>query len=491
MRSDRKREEKQARKEAKRAKGNRFYRVISVIYTVLALCFIGLLLWLNVLPAKYLYTVIGILILISLFIVPVMFSRRGKPKRKRIAAIFAILLIAAFGVGTYYMAETIGFLNDITKIGQAKEEFYLVVKDDSEYEEAAQLSGKTVGVHASADSVYAEARNKLKDEVSIRYEYEEELPELMNQLMDESYPAVFISAASYGTITDNDDYLKDGTRVIYKISGEVQKKSRTSHVNVTEEPFNVLVSGLDITGDISNVSRSDVNMVVTVNPKTRKILITSIPRDYYVELPSKDSMDKLTHSGLYGVQETVGAVEELLGIEINYYAKVNYSTITKLVDAIGGIDIDSPYTFTTHGMEEYYTFYEGYNHLDGSMALAYSRERQSWVDGDMRRNENQQLILEAIIDKATGSTTILTDYTSILGAIKGNLETDMSKSDMASLVKMQLKDMSGWTIEKQAIKGEPDSGFCYSLGDYASIVAKDEAQVAAALDKIMQIRDEE
>ena len=262
-------------------------------------------------------------------------------------------------------------------------------------------------------------------------------------------------------------------------------------MNVTEEPFNVLVSGLDITGDISNVSRSDVNMVVTVNPKTRKILITSIPRDYYVELPSKDSMDKLTHSGLYGVQETVGAVEELLGIEINYYAKVNYSTITKLVDAIGGIDIDSPYTFTTHGMEEYYTFYEGYNHLDGSMALAYSRERQSWVDGDMRRNENQQLILEAIIDKATGSTTILTDYTSILGAIKGNLETDMSKSDMASLVKMQLKDMSGWTIEKQAIKGEPDSGFCYSLGDYASIVDKDEAQVAAALDKIMQIRDEE
>ena len=309
MRSDRKREEKQARKEAKRAKSNRFYRVISVIYTVLALCFIGLLLWLNVLPAKYLYTVIGILILISLFIVPVMFSRRGKPKRKRIAAIFAVLLIAAFGVGTYYMAETIGFLNDITKIGQAKEEFYLVVKDDSEYEEAAQLSGKTVGVHASADSVYAEARNKLKDEVSIRYEYEEELPELMNQLMDESYPAVFISAASYGTITDNDDYLKDGTRVIYKISVEVQKKSRTSHVNVTEEPFNVLVSGLDITGDISNVSRSDVNMVVTVNPKTRKILITSIPRDYYVELPSKDSMDKLTHSGLYGVQETVGAVE--------------------------------------------------------------------------------------------------------------------------------------------------------------------------------------
>ena len=194
------------------------------------------------------------------------------PKRKRIAAIFAVLLIAAFGVGTYYMAETIGFLNDITKIGQAKEEFYLVVKDDSEYEEAAQLSGKTVGVHASADSVYAEARNKLKDEVSIRYEYEEELPELMNQLMDESYPAVFISAASYGTITDNDDYLKDGTRVIYKISVEVQKKSRTSHVNVTEEPFNVLVSGLDITGDISNVSRSDVNMVVTVNPKTRKIL---------------------------------------------------------------------------------------------------------------------------------------------------------------------------------------------------------------------------
>ena len=214
---------------------------------------------------------------------------------------------------------------------------------------------------------------------------------------------------------------------IYTISITKESSRKTKHVDVTEEPFNILVSGLDTTGDIGTPSRSDVNMIVTVNPATHQILLTSIPRDYYVTLSSKNAKDKLTHSGLYGVEETVSTVEDFMGIDINYYVKVNYSTITKLVDAIGGIDIDSPYGFTTHGMSAHYTFKKGQNHLNGSMALAYSRERKSWPDGDLRRNENQQIIIEAIIKKVSNSTTILTDYTSILNSIEENLSTDMSQ----------------------------------------------------------------
>lgn len=477
-------------REHKKQKKNRFCRIVAVIYSILVICFIGLFLWLNVLPAKYLYPLIGILVVISLFIVPVMYSKRGKSSRKRGAAIFAILLIVAFGIGTYYLGSTIGFLGEITKIGEAKEDFYLIVNADSKYEEASQLSGKTVQACADSDSAYAEARNKLKNEINIKYKYLDKLPDVLDNLLNKKAEAIFISAASYESMKGQDSSLEEKTKIIYTVSVAVKNKSRTSHVKVTKEPFNVLVSGLDITGSIDNVSRSDVNMVITVNPKSKHILITSIPRDYYVNLPGKGATDKLTHSGLYGVQETVGAVEDFMGIEINYYAKVNYSTVIKLVDAIGGIDIDSPYAFNTHGMTEKYSFVKGHNHLDGSKALAYSRERQSWVDGDMRRNENQQLILEAIIKKASNSTTILSEYTSILNAIKGNLETDLSKDDMTSLIKMQLNDMSGWTIEKQALKGEPASRFCYSLGLNASVVIPDEGMIAEALDKIMQVRDE-
>lgn len=279
-------------------------------------------------------------------------------------------------------------------------------------------------------------------------------------------------------------FLKDISN--YVETGTEDRSDR--HIDVTKETFNVLVSGIDVTGDINEtVSRSDVNMVVTVNPQTREVLITSIPRDYYVELPTYGAMDKLTHTGIYGAEETIGAVESLLDIEINYYAKVNYTTITGLVDAIGGVDIISPYSFDTHGMGVHYHFEEGENHLDGSHALAYCRERKSWVDGDLKRNENQQLVLEAIIKKVTRGPVILLKYTSILDAVKGTVETDMSSNEMTELVKMQLADMRSWKITKQAIKGEPDMALCFSLDDYASVVMVDEASVSAAATAIEEM----
>lgn len=486
MRSDRYKKEK----EKHTAKKNKGFRVLSIIYSILVICFIASLLWLNVLPAEYLYPLIGVIVVISLFIVPVMYSKNGKKNRKKIAAFFAVLFMVLFGIGTYYMTATIGFFNAITSIGGTSEDFYLVVKADSSYDEASQLSGKTVATYATADTSYAEAKTKLQDEVSVEYSYIESIPDLLDGLLDEDYPAIFISAATYDTMKESDSQLETETKIIHTISVKVQSSRTTKHVDVTDESFNILVSGLDTTGDISTVSRSDVNMVVTINPVTKQILLTSIPRDYYVDLPSKGAKDKLTHSGLYGIDETVGAVEQALGIEINYYVKVNYSTVVKLVDAIGGIDIYSPYTFTTHGMSDHYTFYEGENHLDGSMALAYSRERQSFSAGDMQRNENQQLILKAIMDKALQSSTILSDYTSILSAIEDNLETDMGSRDIRALIRMQLGDMASWDIQTQALKGEPDFQICYALGTGASVVMPDAALIAEAADKIMQISGE-
>ncbi len=486
MRSDRYKKEKVQQT----ARKNRGFRILSIVYSILVICFVASLLWLNVLPAEYLYPLIGVIIVISLFIVPVMYSKNGKKNRKKIAAFFAVVFVLLFGVGTYYMTETIGFFNAITSIGGAREDFYLVVRADSSYDEASQLSGRTVATYATADTAYTEAKTQLQDEVDVEYSYIESIPGLLDGLLDEEYPAIFISAATYDTMQEGDSQLETETRIIHTISVKIKSSRTTKHVNVTDESFNILVSGLDTTGSIDTVSRSDVNMVVTVNPVTKQILLTSIPRDYYVDLPSKGAKDKLTHSGLYGVDETVGAIEEAMGIEINYYVKVNYSTVVKLVDAIGGIDIYSPFTFTTHGMSDHYTFYEGPNHLDGSMALAYSRERQSFSSGDMQRNENQQLILKAIMDKALQSSTILSDYTSILNAIEENLETDMSSRDIKALIRMQLGDMASWDIQTQALKGEPDYQMCYALGTGASVVMPDATLIAEAADKITKISGE-
>lgn len=489
MRSDRRNERIFKKEKERESKLKNISRVLSVIYSLSVICFTVLLMWLDVIPAKYLYPIIGILLVVTLFVVPVMFSRKGKPGRRKGAMVAAIVLIMLFAVGIYYLGTTLNFFGSITSIGGAKEEFYLVVEQSSPYEKAEDISGKTVGVQSNTESTYSEAKKELKDKVDIEYEYVEEMPELINSLLVGERPAIFISAASYESMKGQDSSMEEKTRIIDRIAIKVESRNTTNHVKVTKEPFNILVSGLDTTGDISMVSRSDVNMIVTVNPKTKQILLTSIPRDYYVTLAGKGAKDKLTHSGIYGVNETVATVENFMGIEINYYVKVNYSTVIKLVDAIGGIDIDSPFAFSTHGMKSQYYFEQGPIHLDGAQALAYSRERYSFNEGDVQRNKNQQMILEAIIEKATSSETILSEYTSILNAIKDNLETDMEKSSMTSLIKMQLSDMPSWHIEKQSISGEYGQGqFCYALGANADVVLMDEISVAKAVDKITEVQ---
>ena len=202
MRGDRRRMEQEQRK----LKKNGVYRTIAVIYAILALAFTAMLLWLNVLPAKILYPVVALLIVISLFIVPVMYSKRGKSGRKKGAAVFAVALILLFGVGTYYISETIGFFNSITDIVKAKEDFYLVVKAESQYEEASELKGKTIATSSDTGKTYSEARNKLKDEIDAKYDYIDDASEMIESLLQNKYSAVFISAASYDT-------MKRGQRV--------------------------------------------------------------------------------------------------------------------------------------------------------------------------------------------------------------------------------------------------------------------------------------
>ena len=213
---------------------------------------------------------------------------------------------------------------------------------------------------------------------------------------------------------------------------------------------------------------TDVNMVVSMDVKNHKILLTSIPRDYYVLLAGMgdNAYDKLTHAGYYGVEESVKTVEKLLDTDINYYAKVNFSTIEKVVDAIDGIEVDSDYAFRFYepenGMD--FTFTKGKNQLNGKRALAFARERQVFMDGDVQRVKNQQKVISAIIEKITSSKTLIGNYTDLLDAISSSFVTNLDPKSINRIVQMQLSDMRGWTLESQNLDGyDSSSTSCYSI----------------------------
>ena len=506
MRSERQREimaQLEAEKcAAKKNRGIVLFRIISILYVILAAAFVVLLWRMDVLPAKYLYGGIAVLVIASIFIVPVMYSKNGKKGRKIGATIAAFLLIGVFGVGVYYLADTMDFLGNITEVVQAKEDYYVVVKSDAAYEDIAGISGQTIATYMSHDLVYSEAKSKLQETVQVEYAYAETSKDALVQLLNGEYNAAFLSAATYQSMKNSSDAeitplnIVENTKVLYTVSVPIESGDRTSAVDVTKESFNIYISGSDMEGSINIPNRTDVNMLATVNPVTHEVLLTSIPRDYYVELPSKGAKDKLTHSSLYGIQESIGAIENQFGIDINYYLRANYSTIMKLVDAIGGIEIESDRDFYTSGMKGMpelngHHFVKGTNRVDGKLALAFCRERHSFPEGDMKRNENQQQVMEAIIKKCTSSTTILTKYTSLLDAVKDNLATNMSQEDMSAIIKMQIDKMSSWNVSKQAIKGTNGFEYCYALGFNASTVDAIPEEEVKAIDKIVKVMQTE
>ena len=192
----------------------------------------------------------------------------------------------------------------------------------------------------------------------------------------------------------NHDSFDDETKIIKSYEYESKLSVTTKQTNVTENPFTIYVTGIDTYGSVSTVARSDVNLIVTVNPKTKQILMTSIPRDCEIQLHKNGKMDKLTHTGIYGTSETISTIEDFLDVEINYFARTNFSGMTNIVDALGGVTIDSDYKFTTlHGN---YNIVKGENQMDGDKALCFVRERYSLPNGDFDRGKNQQKLLKAM-----------------------------------------------------------------------------------------------
>ena len=464
--------------------------ILLLICMLVCTVFLSMMLLVDSFPGMYVLGILGAIALIMLLIIILLNSRREKTKKRKIGAVLAVLLIAVLGVGSYYMYSTYNLFSTISAASVQTEDFHVIVLDNDKYETVDDIRGRELFVMASENSRYKEAKGKLMSEADVTYKETADYLEAGHQLVDKSGATsdnvIFVSNTSYELMCEEIDGFKTGTKIIHTISVEIETGDFAKRVDVTKDPFNVYISGIDTSGSIGTVARSDVNMIMTVNPETKQILLTSIPRDMYLPLHTYGANDKLTHSGIYGIQETTSTVEDWLGIDINYYLRVNFTTLTDVVDAIDGIDVESTYSFSSSVSS--YSYSAGMNHLDGEAALYFARERKSLPGGDNERIKNQQRVLTAIIDKMTSSTVILTKYTQLLEAVGDKMQTSLEESDISAIVKAQIKDMGSWEIISNSISGNGTMAETYSMaGRKLSVVIPDEESVIEAQKQISQI----
>ncbi len=486
MRSDKKKEKRKKHILPKNI-GHGILLMICMLFCVL---FLSMMLLVDSFPGMYVMGILGAIALIMLLIIILLNSRREKTKKRKIGAVLAVLLIITMGVGSYYMYSTYSLFSTITAASKQTEDFHVVVLAEGSYETVEDIKGEELFVIESENSRYKEAKGMLMSEADVTYKELKDYMEAGHQLVDQAGDTrdnvIFVSNTNFEMMCEEIGNFKKSTKIIHTISIEIETGDFAKRVDVTKDPFNVYISGIDTSGTIGTVARSDVNMIMTVNPETKQILLTSIPRDMYLPLHTYGALDKLTHSGIYGIQETTSTVEDWLGIDINYYLRVNFTTLTDVVDAIGGIDVNSEYSFGSSVSD--YSYVAGTNHLDGEAALYFARERKQLPGGDNERIKNQQRVLTAIIDKMTSSTVLLTKYTQLLDAVGDKMQTSLSENDISAIVKAQIKDMGAWDISSNSVKGKGAMMETYSMpGRNLSVVVPDEESVTEAQKQISHI----
>ena len=433
---------KKKRSKKRKVVSNIIFNVIAFISTVLALVFCVYLYKLDMLPTKYLKIVFIGLGVFYLILLAITLPRHMKTGFKIGACIFFVVFSLVFGYGIKYVDKTISFIDSINDELKQKEEYQIKTLSKNNITKE-NMGGKKVGIFKNANY---EKILKVINKKDYKFEitdYDDPL-KLFEDLDDNKIDLVIASDNVYELLETDLSYMKMELTDVSVLEVPIDEKTEdiVKVVDVTNTPFNIYIAGGDMWGSINKVMNTDVNMVVSVDVKNHKLLLTSIPRDYYVVLPSKgeNAYDKLTHAGYYGVQESVRAVEKLLDIDINYYAKVNFTTIEKVVDALGGIDVNSDYNFC-QSVPGGVCYKKGLNHLTKKTVLPFARERHAFPDGDVQRVKDQQKVIDGIISKMTSSTTLLSNYTDILEAVGSSFSTNLDGKSISRIVKAQLSDM--------------------------------------------------
>lgn len=456
-------------------------KAFTIILSIISLLFLVLTISLNVVPFKYMIIIIILLLIFDLLLIKTMFSKRRY--RRIFGFVISAILSAILVLASVYEINTLGFFGNFGENNYKTLNYKVLVLSDSVYEEIKNLKNQNIGFIDEENT--EEVIKELKKETKFKTKYLKDTNELINSLVEKDTDAIVLEESKYTILEEENSEFIYNIDTIYTFSIDIETEKIDKAVDVTEEPFSVYISGIDSYGKITSVSRSDVNIVATVNPNTNKVILTSIPRDYYVQLHDTTGYkDKLTHAGIYGIETSVQTIEDLLDIDINYYVKVNFTSLIKVVDTLGGIDVYSNYNFTSG---EGYRFKEGYNYLDGKKALEFVRTRKAFKEGDRVRGENQQAVLEAIINKAM-SPKIITKYNKLLKSLEGSFVTNMDDSDITSLVKKQINNNDSWDISFINLNGTDGSEYTYShSSSKLYVMIPDEESVKTAQEKLQKV----
>ena len=452
---------------------------IQVITTVVLLFFIFKL---NILPTTYAVMVGMILVLLGFINYALMkpnkkeHHHKTKP-REIVGKVLSLILSVLMVFGSVMINKGYSTLDDITNSNTKSTHYAIVVLKSSKISSLSELQNESIEYCLQYDEekdmnqVIAEAKKK---ESSLNFDVAMTYSKLGDDLYNNTVNAILINTAYNGMFEENHPDFQNEVKEIWTSDIETKVKDFSTRVSVTNTPFIIYISGIDTYGSITTVSRSDVNMIVTVNPNTKKILLTSIPRDYYVTLANMKKKDKLTHSGIAGPENTVKTMAQFLGTDINYYARVNFTSLVTMVDALGGITVNVDQDFSAGG----YSYKLAPQQMNGEEALAYSRERHSFADGDNVRVKHQQDVLMAMLNKMM-SPAVITNYSSVLKAISGCFETNMASSDITDLIKMQINDNASWTFKQKQFTGTgvmqtggaymPDSKLYYMIPNDDSV----------------------
>lgn len=437
---------------------------ISIAQFLVSIVFMVSLYILNMFSMKYL-VFIGLILLI--FALITLTGQLASRKNAIFGKLIGILFIVVLAFGSYFILKMNATIQNMTQESEKVDTVVVAVLADDPAQTLRDAKDYNFGVqYKFKGDVIKDAVEKINTEVNQTIDTTEytSVPEQAHALFANEVGAIVYNEAYTSILEDEIEGYSDQVRIIYSCDIISEAKEIVIEAAKESEPddstFAMYISGIDVYGNIGTTSRSDVNIIAVVNTDTHQVLLITTPRDYYVPIPtiSGDERDKLTHAGIYGVEASIATLEQLYEMNIDYYARVNFTSVVKIVDALGGISVYSNQSFTTGNL----TIHEGYNALNGEQALAFSRERHNVDGGDFQRGKNQQEVIKGIIRKAI-SPAILLGANDILNSVSGNVDTDMPTSEIQDLIKNQLDSRASWNIKSMAAVGTGDSQTCYSI----------------------------
>ena len=477
-------------KRSKRVHSGKVKRNINMALLTIYVLLGGFLLFLlfrhNILAFRYLNIITAAVVMLVALVSLLLIIYR---KAEKFTIFFLMLAILVSSVSLFALQQFVGFTSHINSTSNYSEySMSVVVLKDSDVHNVTQLdsvTGPTNTDNENIQKLIADIKTSQSKELTV--EQSTSYLAAYKSLVSGEAKAIVLNSVFENIIeSEYPDYASKIRKIYTK---NITKEVAAPKVSKNKS-FNVYVSGIDTYGPISSVSRSDVNIIMTVNRETKKILLTTTPRDSYVPIADggNNQKDKLTHAGIYGVDASIHTLENLYGIDLNYYARLNFTSFLKLIDLLGGVDVHNDQDFTSlHGK---FHFPVGNVHLDSEQALGFVRERYSLADGDRDRGRNQQKVIVAIIQKLTSSEA-LKNYSDIIQGLQDSLQTNMPIETMMDLVNAQLESGGSYKVNSQDLKGTGQMGLpSYAMPDSNLYMMEiDDSSLAVAKSAIQDVME--